>query len=1334
MKTIALPPILPGDLDLQEVNRQLCDRAARLDWQGVISAPQSALAVLLKGLDLSNDSEVLGFDEPSSGAISDPLMDHILAYFNSQPDPSPGSESTPNPPPVSPNPEVWIATPPNALTDDPSPDDATLSSNPLSDQIADNPNGQKELNDSKAIDQNQADGSPETSTQEILKKRTPAALRAELEAAIIKDLYGPAGGEDEEVEESRVTERYLVGVLAPQFRNQSGDGEPEQQDDIAIADKETPEEGSTESNVPAADSMFPSSMGMTFCVNKEAKALEITASWGRYDRQKSELSFTDKGNPKTVWKRCPLTGTVTQTLTDNADIDIIPVPDEAPAVLLRGHIRQLPDGDWMVTIFLVNGQTEPSQSKDYAWLFQPEIVVRSADSSVPAIFLRKPFEDHASALDPVIQAENQAMAMLYRHQVEFAVGHGVGVHAEVAPQTPTRATCLSTSVIPTYEVPATKPPTVQEIPALDGLNLDMKQLSEVTGIELRSALQPLTTAYATWIDQQASRISDPDEKLTPYQNAAEKALTHCRTVLTRIEEGITTLETNPQAAEAFRFMNRAMYLQRIHSLYSERQRRGETLTLDDIDIPKNRSWYPFQLAFILLNIPSTSDLHHTARSHPTDAVVDLLWFPTGGGKTEAYLGLTAYTIGLRRLQGAIAGRDGEHGVAVLMRYTLRLLTLQQFQRATALICACETIRRENEAQWGKEPFRIGLWVGMKNTPNKTADSDEAIKQHRESRPRGSGSPHQLTNCPWCGSKIQPGRHIRVDRFEKGTGRTFIKCGDDLGSCAFSKGEGLPVVVVDEEIYRRLPTLLIATVDKFAQMPWKGEVQMLFGQVSSYCERHGFRSPDLEDKDRHNRSGHLPAAKTIPHKKLRPPDLIIQDELHLISGPLGTLVGLYETAVDQLCSWEVDGQSVRPKVIASTATIRQAEAQVHNLFLRKLSVFPPQGLDISDNFFSRQQNTDPASARYSPGRRYVGICAPGRRLKATMIRVYLAVLSSSQTLYEKYGRDADPWMTLVGYFNSLRELGGTRRLVDDDIRTRLAKMDERGLATRRLRAIDELTSRKDSTEIPGILDRLETPFDPELLAENQARRKAGQKIDRPDPLDVILATNMISVGVDVRRLGVMVACGQPKNTAEYIQATSRVGRTFPGLVITVYNWARPRDLSHYERFEHYHSTFYQNVEALSVTPFAPGALYRGLSAVLASLIRLSGEEFNSNDKAGAIERNHPFVRAAVDAIVHRAELVGNAQTAQRIRDELEVKLDRWLSRSQNLVGGAQLKYQIKPRDGTSVNLLSSAGKATWDDFTCLNSLRNVEPTINLVLIDQPPDDDFSRVPQPYIETP
>jgi hypothetical protein len=370
---------------------------------------------------------------------------------------------------------------------------------------------------------------------------------------------------------------------------------------------------------------------------------------------------------------------------------------------------------------------------------------------------------------------------------------------------------------------------------------------------------------------------------------------------------------------------------------------------------------------------------------------------------------------------------------------------------------------------------------------------------------------------------------------------------------------LPIVIVDEEIYRRLPTLLIATVDKFAQMPWKGEIQMLFGEVNGYCQRHGFRSPDIEDKDHHKKGKGLESAKTIYCSKLRPPDLIIQDELHLISGPLGTLVGLYETAVDKLATWEVEGKPVRPKVIASTATIRQAETQINSLFQRQLQIFPPQGLNIEDNFFSQQNSPTPAS----PGRRYLGICAPGRRLKAAIIRVYLAVLASSQTLYEQYGEKADPWMTLVGYFNSLRELGGTRRLVDDDISNRLKKMEQRGLANRNRPIVDELTSRKDSTEIPQLLDKLEIPFNP----KQKQNRKAG-KNNRPLPLDVILATNMISVGVDVKRLGVMVACGQPKNTAEYIQATSRVGRSHPGLVITVYNWARPRDLSHYEKFYHY----------------------------------------------------------------------------------------------------------------------------------------------------------------------
>jgi hypothetical protein len=232
---------------------------------------------------------------------------------------------------------------------------------------------------------------------------------------------------------------------------------------------------------------------------------------------------------------------------------------------------------------------------------------------------------------------------------------------------------------------------------------------------------------------------------------------------------------------------------------------------------------------MLLNLPGITQLDHPDRSHENHATADLLWFSTGGGKTEAYLGLSAYTMALRRLQGTVAGRSGEHGVAVLMRYTLRLLTIQQFQRASALICACEVIRREaldkGDTRWGEAPFRIGLWVGQQTTPNTTEQSAQAITQTQGLPQRlgavgGSGSPAQLTNCPWCGEPIKPGPpDIKVESYNQGQGRTLIFCGDPLGRCPFSPaqapGEGLPVLVVDEEIYRRLPTLLIATVDKFA---------------------------------------------------------------------------------------------------------------------------------------------------------------------------------------------------------------------------------------------------------------------------------------------------------------------------------------------------------------------------------------------------------------------------------------------------------------------------------------------------------------------------------------
>jgi hypothetical protein len=347
---------------------------------------------------------------------------------------------------------------------------------------------------------------------------------------------------------------------------------------------------------------------------------------------------------------------------------------------------------------------------DETYLFQPEITVEGPEGS--AIFEKRP-----EGRDLSDDLERATMEMLYRHQVEFAVGHGVGVHAEVSKESPERAVLVKTKVVPVHEVPTTTPPTAADAdrnPAfatLADLVLDMKELSEASAKQLRTKLQPLITAYGQWIDGEAAKLNDP--RLAPYQQAALIAMDNCRKTLERIEAGLQLVEPDTQAAEAFRFMNRAMWLQRTHSIYSEQIRRGAQPDFDkQIDVPENRRWYPFQIAFILLNLPGLTKFDHLDRSESQEALADLLFFPTGGGKTEAYLGLTAYVMGLRRLQGTVAGRSGENGVAVLMRYTRRLLTIQQFQRATALMCACEIIRRgaleKGDKRWGETPFRIGL--------------------------------------------------------------------------------------------------------------------------------------------------------------------------------------------------------------------------------------------------------------------------------------------------------------------------------------------------------------------------------------------------------------------------------------------------------------------------------------------------------------------------------------------------------------------------------------------------------------------------------------------------
>ncbi|MCU8245360.1 DISARM system helicase DrmA [Vibrio vulnificus] len=1182
-------------------------------------------------------------------------------------------------------------------------------------------------------------------------------VRELLQLAVMDDLLGPANGPHEQILDMSVRDRYLVGRLAPLDAAEKGgefgiDGSGDEDDDPedlivkatsmksdSPSSSVKPEPDSSEEVDAASNqSLIPSSMGFTFCVSGDENSIELQASWGRYQRFYEHDMYKTHTDPETgeesqgakvkVWQRIPCGGSINLPLETGA-IQPIAIDRENPAVVIQGTVRKPNEnGDRLVTVFLVNTQEEPPRevgNKDTAWVFQPEISASAvSESSNKNVFRKRP------VLKPDGEdLERESLEMVYRHQVEFATGHGIAVHADVSSEDVERASKVKTVVMPQYEVPVTEVPGLRDgdRPALkamvSGGYLNMLKLAEMTREELVVALTQMTDDYTAWIDEQKHRIGDD---VVNHDDAAYRAIASCSEINQRLKEGIEVLADpeNDNALEAFRFANLAMAKQRVQSIYAHKRRTDKAIKVDELyKDPKNYSWRSFQLAFLLLSIPALAQPDHQDRTESAESFADLLWFPTGGGKTEAYLGVAAFTMSIRRLQGNLGGYDASRGLAVIMRYTLRLLTLQQFQRATTLICAMEVIRQESvkngDMRLGETPFTIGLWVGNKVAPGSTDDSAKAIKDIRDPDKYNAGgsSPAQLTSCPWCGEEIDPGKHIEVNKDKL---QTAIYCGDKKARCEFSKGKsaksahpGIPALVVDEEMYHRPPSMMIATVDKFAMMAWRGEIRNLFGKASLECERHGLIWSDSNScNGNHPKSKAGPTVKVKAISEIRPPDLIIQDEFHLISGPLGTMVGLYETAVDELCSWTLDGKTIRPKVIASTATVRKAKQQVSGVFNRQVAVFPPHGLDIEDNFFSVQR---PIKDHY--GRRYIGVCSPGSARPAVLIRVYTAFLTASQALFERFGQVADPYMTSVGYFNSLRELGGMKRLAEDDVQTRsyrvqMSLVDRPGLQQRSVNNIRELTSRVSSQDIPKYLDQLEVKFKADF---DPVEGKYVTRWDEGESraIDVVLATNMLSVGVDVNRLGVMAVNGQPKSTAEYIQATSRVGRSFPGLVCTVLTWSRPRDLSHYETFEHYHSTFYKHVEAQSVTPFSPRAMDRGLTGSMLSLMRLSDDELNPNDGAAKLKSpSSSIVQTTISTITDRVHLVEESPESKKLASAaIKQRVDEWVKETH--VPGRTVAYEKKGASVDSkVALINKPGIGEWGRFTVPMSMREVEPGVKL----------------------
>ncbi|MFH0241807.1 DISARM system helicase DrmA [Streptomyces sp. HK10] len=1197
-------------------------------------------------------------------------------------------------------------------------------------------------------------------------------VRDGLVAYIRRDLLGPWDGGTETLPagSSGPRDRYLVGMLGPRPRDvttdritiaaaQSADGESGDEregDDGELQDRLTPQ---------AAGHIRASSMGLAFTVPASVGTLSATVRWGRYTQ--SEES-TDRGTTRRVWSR--------EQIVRPVDIDVTGATDraaplEGDAVILDVQVRRVArdtaraDTEELrvVELALVNRLEDSREARDANWLFQTGIEVTAFPDDQAAVFL--PVDD---PLDPANRGnvpedpEDRRLRLLYRDSLSHAKGRNVAVHAHVR-DGERNAHRLTTDWLPEYDVRATTAPTAEGQTLLRGLELGMDELAALAvparRTELAAALAPLADGYGTWLEQQRARArSLPDDLRASAEVAVEQALDVCD----RITLGIDRLVADETALEAFRFANRAMALQRRNTAVAAARAGREDdhgswrEAYDGIGArgKEAASWRPFQLAFVLLNLDSLTRIGHPHRGTGREALVDLLFFPTGGGKTEAYLGLAAYTFALRRLQGTIGSgteaRSGEAGVGVLMRYTLRLLTAQQFQRAAALVSACEVLRREEfarDARWGATPFRIGLWVGTSVSPNWFDEAKEQIAGARESASDKHARVLQVLTCPWCGSALTARSHMEYDEARR---RVLLYCprGEGEDRCPFSRreshGEGIPVLTVDEEIYRLAPSLLIATVDKFAQLPWNGYAGLLFGRVTEICPRHGYRHDDLDARtgcgSRHNARGGRPGVTAQPVTRLRPPDLIVQDELHLISGALGTTVGLFEAAVDQLCTWSLTDERGRrheigPKIVASTATTKRAADQVRGVFGRKVAVFPPQVLDAGDTFFSRQVGL----SREHPGRRYLGVCAHGTRLKAAEIRVAEILLLAGQQLFDDHGRPADPYMTLVGYFNATRELAGMRRYMDDDITTRVRSngsrrgrdtLSDRIVSRTGMLSIEELTSRISSADIGATLKRLEIEFDPERDTSGRRRafldeyRAAIREKREPraamtptarQAVDVVLATSMLQVGVDVSRFGLMLVVGQPKNTAEYIQASSRVGRDArrPGLVVTLYNWSRPRDLAHYEDFEHYHATFYRQVEALSVTPFTRRALDRGTAATYVAALRHAAYETSRNLDAHDIDLDGPQARDVERRLLERAERVGGERAREYLGERLDRLKDEW--RGTRDGSGATLGYRKEKRKTTTVKgLLKRADGSRWTELTVGMSMRETENEINLLL--------------------
>lgn len=1119
---------------------------------------------------------------------------------------------------------------------------------------------------------------------------------------IRSQLMGPANGAEESLPfGDKPHERYLMGAIFPQGSNTRKMSEEEDSTSIGGADE-------TDNPVSMAYELKPASVGLSFFTKATSLDIQITTAiyeegrcWSREGlledlsplfeeitrlETSSESISTDlekiydESEAEKCWSReafieglLPLVKKrILQRLsTEEISAALAKIHDknkegrcwsrnalpEKDSPLIVKLSKQVPSSDtifdglaearsiwremsggYLVTVTFINH----CKADDKGYFNTSEVLHQVNMRCLPE---DRPVEGYPAVNRYSWDSEEEDLALVYNNKKTFGIGHGCAANWPL--DNSEAVAWIETAFIPEYEVP----PVTAELPHnhplknSDAFSLQYLSDSRVSFSEKIEKLDEFADCYGSWINDQVDKLQIPEG----LQSASDRIKKRMNFALQRMRKGIKYLASDPTAKHCFELANQAMLMQMIHSTkqYTEAKAVGTHFVppdYSDSEWSKFR-WRPFQLAFQILVIESLANRNSTDRD-----LVDLIWFPTGGGKTEAYLAIAAFELFYRRIKLG----DSGGGTAVIKRYTLRLLTTQQFERAAVLICACESIRQNNTDEFGDESFSLGLWVGGNTTPNKWVEAYEKYSNMLDQeRPENS---FQLQRCPWCGTMIVP-EYIESDANKYGIrahANHFEFFCPEL-SCDFHSH--LPIQVVDEQLYREPPSFLIGTIDKFARLAWIDEPRSFFCGGAD-----GQRQP---------------------------PSLIIQDELHLIAGPLGTIAGLYEAAMDVA----MQSAGGRPKYIAATATIRRAGEQVNRLYARNVAIFPPQGFSSEDSFFASETAMD-EQGNSEPGRLYIGVMGQYHTPVTSLVQTCAALLQAPYEL-NMNEQSEDGYWTQIIFHNSRRELGKTMTLCRDDIPERIKVIctDENKMRTETEPV--EMSANIASREIPAVLEQL-------------TRNRNDKGV-----VDVLPCTNMFSVGVDVQRLGLIVMNGQPKTTAEYIQASSRVGRgKVPGVVVAFYPSNKARDRSQYESFLPYHQSLYRAVEPTSVTPYAIPAMGRALHAAIVIVMRycagLSGE-----DGAAKFDKSEPRAKKFLGLLLQRMEgaEVDDPTTVSQLREYFGMCVESWQKVAKSARNGdIQLKYNSRNAAQFKTLLQQYKPGSNYQPevpWATLNSMRNID---------------------------